>query len=242
MGATHFRVAESLALFARYSRGARANADRILFSPLLNSTTGKAIIPGALVDTVRQAEAGVKFRRDNITLNLTGFWAGAEDTYLDTNTGELIQREYSAKGLEFEGAVRHGPFSLSAGATYTKAKISQDKNPALVGQQPRHQPDLVFQATPQVTLERFNIGAVFIGATDSYTQNLNRLKMPGFVTTNAFVQIDVGQNVLLSLNANNLLNTVALMDVASTFLPGDGVASVRTLNGRTVSATVRVGF
>ncbi|WP_242194537.1 TonB-dependent receptor domain-containing protein [Sphingomonas hankookensis] len=241
-GGINFRVAESLALFARYSRGARANADRILFSPLLNSTTGKAIIPGALVDVVRQAEGGVKFRRDNITLNLTGFWARAEDTNLDTNTGGLIQREYSAKGLEFEGAVRHGPFSLSAGATYTKAEISQDKNPAFVGQQPRHQPDLIFQATPQVTLERFNIGAVFIGATDSYSQNLNRLKMPGFVTTNAFVQIDVGQNVLLSLNANNLLNTVALMDVASTVLPADGAASVRTLNGRTVSATVRVGF
>jgi outer membrane receptor protein involved in Fe transport len=37
----NYRIAEPVAVFARYSRGGRANADRMLFSPIVSMTTGK---------------------------------------------------------------------------------------------------------------------------------------------------------------------------------------------------------
>ncbi|WP_114952090.1 TonB-dependent receptor domain-containing protein [Sphingosinicella terrae] len=241
----NWRIAEPLAVFARYSRGGRANADRILFSPLVSTVDGSLVDEDAAVDFVRQAEAGVKFRRTNLTLNLTGFWAETEDTNLDNATGMAISREYRAMGLEFEGGYRWGPLSLTAGATFTDAEILVDAvNPAVVGNTPRHQAKLIFQATPQYTTDRFSIGATFIGTTGSFAQDTNLLRMPGYVTTNAFVQVRPTEQLLLSLNANNLFNETAFVaiDTGSIAAATGGIASVRPLNGRTVSATARFSF
>ncbi len=112
----NFRVAEPFAVFARYSRGARANADRITFGTVIDNATGGLAIPQAAYDPVKQAEIGVKFRRSNLTLNLTGFHVDAQDSNINTSTGAVIARDYRARGLEFEGGVRHGPFSLTGGA------------------------------------------------------------------------------------------------------------------------------
>ena len=42
----------------------------------------------------------------DLTLNLTGFWAKAQDTNVDPVTSGLIARDYKATGLEFEGGYR----------------------------------------------------------------------------------------------------------------------------------------
>ena len=240
----NYRVAEPLAVFARYSRGGRANADRILFSPATVSyADGSLLDKGAAVDFVKQAEVGVKYRLSNLTLNLTGFWAETEDTNLDVASGNAISREYTAKGLEFEGGYRWGPFSLTAGATFTDAEIKRDlATPELVGNTPRHQADLIFQVTPQYSTDLFSVGAVFIGTTESYAEDVNTLVMPGYVTTNAFLQVRPTERLLLSLNANNLFNKRALVAVDDPFYPYGDIRNVRTLNGRAVSATARFTF
>ena len=244
VGVNH-RIAEPLAVFARYSRGGRANADRILFSPIVSTLDGSLVDEDSAVDFVKQAEAGVKYRTSNLTLNLTGFWAETEDTNLDNASGMPISRDYRAIGLEFVGAYRWGPLSLSAGATLTDAEILADAvNPAVVGNTPRHQAKLIFQATPQYSTDRFSIGATLIGTTGSFAQDTNELRMPGYVTTNAFVQFRPTEQLLLSVNANNLFNETAFVaiDTASIAAAFGGLASVRPLNGRTVSATARFSF
>ncbi|KQS03345.1 TonB-dependent receptor [Sphingomonas sp. Leaf357] len=237
------RIAEPFSVFGRYSRGARANADRILFSPIVSATTGGLNLPDAVYDPVQQAEIGAKYRDAGLTLNLTGFWAKAQDTNIDTTNGQPIARRYRAIGAEFEGGYRHGIFSLTAGATYTKARIVADGvSPEIVGNVPRHQADLIFQATPQITTDRFDIGAVFIGTTDSYAADANLLKMPGYVTTNAFVQFRLARRLQLSLNANNLFDTIAITNILSATIPANGVVSAKVLNGRTLSASARFDF
>ncbi|PCG09256.1 TonB-dependent receptor [Sphingomonas ginsenosidimutans] len=242
-GGVVYRVAEPLAVFARYSRGARANADRITFGSVIDNATGALAIPQAAYDPVRQAEIGVKYRHQGVTLNLTGFHVEAQDSNINTSTGAVIARDYKAKGLEFEGGVRRGAFSLTAGATFTDATIVRDRvDPAINGNTPRHQASVIFQATPQVSTDRFAVGAVFIGTTDTYAQDTNLLKIPGYVTTNAFVQVRPAERLLLSLNATNLFDTLALTGIDEDRIPASGIVRGRLLNGRAVSVTARFDF
>jgi outer membrane receptor protein involved in Fe transport len=239
----NWRIAEPLAVFARYSRGGRANADRINFSPFISATDGSLLNKDTAVDVVHQAEAGVKFRNDNLTLNVTGFWAKAEDSNLDSITGLPLLRDYKAIGAEFEGSYRMGIFSLTAGATYTDAEITNDAIDATIsGNVPQHQAKLVFQATPQITTDKFSVGAVFIGTTGSFATATNQLKVPGFVTTNAFVQFRPLDRVTLAVNAANLFDELAITAIDDAVIPAVGVARAHVLNGRTISASVRFDF
>ena len=238
-----WRLAEPVAVFARYSRGGRANADRIQFSPFISATDGSLLNKDTGVDVVHQAEAGVKFRNDNLTLNLTGFWAKAEDSNLDSITGLPLLRDYKAIGAEFEGSYRTGIFSLTAGATYTDAEITNDAIDATIsGNTPQHQAKLVFQATPQITTDKFSVGAVIVGTTGSYATATNTLKVPGFVTTNAFVQFRPLDRVTLAVNASNLFDELAITAIDDAVIPAGGVARAHVLNGRTISASVRFDF
>jgi outer membrane receptor protein involved in Fe transport len=239
----NYRIAEPLAVFARYSRGGRANADRILFGPFVSATTGALVDKSAAYDAVNQAEAGVKYRNDNLTLNLTGFWAKAEDTNLDSTNGQPLIRAYKAIGAEFEGGYRMGIFSINAGATYTDAEITNDKtNAALIGNTPHRQAHLIYQVSPQVNTKAFSVGAVFIGTTGSYATDANLLKVPGYMTTNAFVQFRPIDRVTLAVNANNLFDKLAIVGIDDASVPATGVAKGHVLNGRTVSASLRFDF
>ncbi|AQR74251.1 TonB-dependent receptor domain-containing protein [Sphingomonas sp. LM7] len=239
----NWRIAEPLAVFARYSRGGRANADRINFGPFISTTDGSLVDKDAAVDVVHQAEAGVKYRNDNLTVNVTGFWAKAEDTNLDSTTGLPIVRDYKAMGAEFEGSYRMGIFSLTAGATYTDAEITHDVlTPANNGNVPQHQAKLIFQATPQITTDKFSVGAVIIGTTGSFATAANTLKVPGYTTTNAFVQFRPLDRVTLAVNAANLFDVLAITAIDDAVIPAVGVARAHVLNGRTISASVRFDF
>ena len=233
----NYRLAESMSIFARYSRGGRANADRILFSNFVSRADGSLLRQDAAYDPVTQAEGGVKYRSDNAELYVTGFWAKTKEH----NIG--LDRSYRAYGVELEGSIRKGPFRLNAGATYTNAKITADALvPATVGNVPKHQPDLIFQVTPQFETERFTIGANIIGTTSSYAGDDNRLKMPGYALVNGFLQYRLSDGLQVSLNANNLFNKLAIVEVQETVFPATGIAQARTVNGRTVSASVRFDF
>lgn len=246
----NFRVSEPFSMFARYSRGSRAGADRLLFSPAIDPGTGKLVNKPAAYDPVRQTEVGVKYRKNGVTLNLTGFYATSSETTTQLNSDsagniqlELVARSYKAYGLEFEGGIRRGPFSVTAGATLTGAEITKAQNhPELIGNTPRHQAALIYQVTPQYDTELFTVGANFVGTTKSYAQDNNLLRMPGFTTVGAFVQFRPVERVELSVNASNLFNTLAIVGTTESAIPASGVVSAQTLMGRTVSGSVRFYF
>ncbi|MCY1649034.1 TonB-dependent receptor [Caulobacter sp. SL161] len=246
----NYRVAEQLAVFARYSRGGRSSAEKLLFTPAVDYNTGKLVDADSAYDTVKQAELGLKYRISGVTFNVTGFSAKTGERNVQVVSGAdgttdvlNIVRGYKAKGVELEAAVSRGPFSVIAGATYTDAKItSADQSAALVGNKPRHQADFIYSVTPQVELKNATVGFNVIGTTSSFAQDTNELKLPGYKLVNAFVQIRPMENVQLMLNINNLFNTLAMVDSEQAAIPASGVILGRTYAGRTASATLRYTF
>ena len=243
----NYRIAEPLAVFARYSRGARAAADRALFNGPVNTVSGRLVDPKAGYDVVKQTELGMKFRKDGIAINITGFLAKTGERNVQINTdaaGDVqlqpIVRGYEAKGVELEGSFARGPFSVTAGATYTDAEITSDQtNAALVGNTPRHQAKLIYAVTPQVSTKMFTVGADIIGTTSSYAQDTNQLKQPGYRTVNAFMQFRPVERVQLMLNVNNLFNTLGVTEVTQATIPMTGIVTGQTIYGRTISGALR---
>lgn len=233
----NYRMAQDFSLFARYSKGARANADRILFANYVSPTSGELLVPSAAFDPVKQAEGGFKYRSDSFEAYVTGFWAKTREH----NIG--LDRAYRAYGVELESSYRRGIFSITGGATWTQAEITADAIDATtVGNTPKHQADLIFQVTPQVETERFTVGANFYGTTSSFAADSNQLKMPGYVVTNAFIQYRPTDRVMLALNANNLFDVLGLVEVDANYIPSSGVVTARTVNPRTISASLRFSF
>jgi len=239
----NWRVAEPFSVFARYSKGGRANADKILFTPVVSATTGDVANASDKYDAVRQLEGGFKFRKAGVTLNATAFLANADDHNVLNGSANQTIRSYRAHGLELEGSFREGPFSITAGATYTKAKITEDKlDPTLTGKEPRHQPAWTFEATPQFETKHFTVGANVVGLTGSYAQDSNLLRMPGFTVVNAFLQVRPLPRVQLMLNANNLFDKIGFFEISQSTVPANGIGSGRAINGRTVSGSLRYDF
>ena len=242
-GGVNFRLTDATALFARYSRGGRANADRLLFGPSINTATGALTDRGAAVDFVRQLEGGFKYRAAGISFYATGFWARTEEQNFEATTQRFFDRNYEAKGIELEGRIARGPFSLSAGGTYTDAEITRDAlNSGVVGNRPRRQAEFIYQVTPQVDLERVTFGANVIGTTDSYAQDNNQLVMPGYTQVNAFVSVRPADGVTLSVNGNNLFDVTGITEAEEGAIPANGIVRARSITGRTISAAVRFDF
>ena len=239
----NYRLSQTMALFARYSRGGRANADRLLFGPLVNNRTGDLVDGAKPYDYVRQAEGGVKINAGAAAFYATVFHAKTQETNYLLSQQQFTSRDYKATGVELEGRVRYGIFSLAAGGTYTDAEIVRDAtDPTIAGNRPQRQAKFVYQATPQVDLGAFSIGANVIGTTASFTQPVNQLKMPGYTQVNGFLSVRAAPGVTLNLNGNNLFNVKGITEAEDAAIPANGIVRARSINGRTISASARFDF
>lgn len=240
----NYLLGNDASVFARWSHGGRANADRILFNPNnVSLTDGSLLSDEVAIDFVDQFELGVKYRRDGLSVYATGFYAETEEQNFEATTQTVFDRSYTAWGVELEGAYRSGPFSLSAGATYTDAEISRDSiSPANEGNTPRRQADFVYQGTIEYDAEIAVFGLNAVGTTDSFAQDSNQLVLPGFTQVNAYVNVRPIDNVELSLNANNLFNVNGFTEAEEGSIPGNGIVRARSINGRTISASLRFDF
>ncbi len=238
----NYRVAEPFSLFARYSKGARAAADKVLFTPTVDPLTGN-VAAGDRQDDVIQYEAGFKLRRNGITVNGTVFHVEAEDQNVLNGAANATNRVYEADGVELEGNIVRGPFSLMLAATYTKAKITEDRvGGVFTGREPRHQPDWVFVAVPQIDFGKFAAGANIVTITRSYAQDSNQLRMPGFTTVGAYIEAQPAENLRLTVSAQNLFDTLGIFEVNQASVPANGIGFARAANGRTVQASLRLAF
>jgi outer membrane receptor protein involved in Fe transport len=239
----NYLVTPDVALFARYSKGARANNDRLLIDRILPDGSAR---PGDIVNPVKQAEGGVKYRANNFGLFATGFYARTSELLTDDRAGRFItNRVYESKGIELEGSYRTGGFSINATGTLTDAKIKRDDvAPALNGNRPQRQATFLYAVTPRYTYDRFTVGANVVGTTESFSTNTNGLVMPGYTVVNGFIEARVLPALSLSVNANNLFNTFGLTEEEEGSITS-GVTNfvrARAINGRTISATARLNF
>ena len=240
----NYLVSDSFSIFGRYSRGGRANADRILFNANnVDPATGELRNSDVAVDFVKQAEIGVKYRAGGLSFYATAFDARTEEENFEATTQTVFSRAYKARGVELEGSYRMGPFSLSGGATYTDAEIDRDNiSPANVGNMPRRQADWIYQATAAYDSELFGLGVNAVGTSDSYAQDSNQLVLLGFTAVNAFVNLRPADGITLSLNANNVFDVEGFTEAEEGAIPANGIVRARSINGRTLSASVRFDF
>lgn len=230
------------AVFARVSRGGRANADRLLFGVV---RADGSVRKADAVDFVDQYELGVKYRTGPFGLFVTGFHAKTQEQNFEATTQRFLDRTYKATGVEVEAAYRSGIFDLRAGATYTHARIAKDAiTPANEGNVPRRQATLIYQITPAVDFDVVRAGLNIVGTTKAYAQDSNELVFPAYTQVNAFVTVRPMDRVELSLNANNLFNATGITEAEEGSITSgvDNYVRARSINGRTISASVRYEF
>lgn len=251
----NYSLNRDLAVFARYSFGGRAGADRLSLNA---GSSGPGFAAKSFYYDVEQAEAGVKYRnRDfaagQLTLNATLFTADTREP-----SGAELNKvnppiNYSATGLELEASYLRGDFSLLANATYTDAEGTIGTGAGAVSFDPRRQASFIYTIAPTYSLGQFTFGGSAIGTTSSYfsdpahgtAQNASALKMPAYVTLNAFVQYRFTPELTVGLNVNNLTDTEAWTEGEEGALPATNALQVmraRSQTGRTTSLSLSYRF
>lgn len=235
---------DSLTAFARYSKGSRAIADRLLQIAGTLNTDGSLTSTTSGFDEVKQLEVGVKYATSDLRVYATLFDTVTEDTQAELTSGLTFIREYQATGLEVEGNYAiSDDFSVTGNFTWTDAEISGDLfNQAIVGNTPRRQADFIYTITPQYQTSDLLVGASLQGSTEYFVGDSNELKQDGYNLVNAFATYFVSDTFSVSLNINNLTDEFVITESEeSAASPGD-IIRARPLNGRTTSVSVKYMF
>lgn len=238
----NFKIDEQSAVFGRYSRGGSAKADRILFQNL-PYTGGVAL---NAVDMIDQAELGYKANFKNFALFATAFYAATTEAGgFELTTQRIIDNNYRAFGLELEGAAQFGKLDLRAGATFTNAEISGGADTANWGNMPRRQPGIMYFIAPNYQLlKNLQLGATIIGQTRAYTQDNNKLVMPGYAFVNGYIRYQLNGNISVALNGNNIFNALGITEAEEGSITDNQVNLVRArpITGRTIGFSVAYRF
>lgn len=240
LGANYLIDAQQ-SVFARYSRGASAKADRILFSGL-NYLDGDKM---NTLDFLNQAEIGYKRKFSKGYVYATFFSSKTnEQGGYEATSNSIIDNDYKSMGLELETSYNATEnLNLRGGFTYTKAEITSGANE---GNDPRRQPKMMYNFIPtyKFSQNKNAVGLSFIGQTKAYTQDSNQLVMDGFVIVNGFVEFQITKGLSLNVAGNNLLNTLAITEAEEGSITDNAVNYVRArpLPGRSVSMSLSYKF
>jgi len=233
------KLNENMAVFGRYSSGAVAKADRLLFGANVFSD-GSAV---GKLDKIQQAEAGFKSNFKKGGLFITAFYSNVnEEGGYEATTQKVIENDYQSLGAEIEGV--YTPVSgleLRGSLTYNHARITNGENK---NNQPRRQAPVIFTFMPSYTYKKFSVGLSMFGTGKAYTQDNNELVMPGYVLINPYLGYDINKDFSVSVNANNVFNTLGITEAEEGSIT-EGQANIiraRSVIGRTVSASVRYQF
>lgn len=227
----NYALDKNLALFARASDGVSFSADRLLYGTPLDGSAGINI------NTIRQQEAGMKWRSGTLNAFVTLFNADTKESNFEATSQLFTNNKYNAKGMELELGWRAGDFRVNAGATFTRAKIKAANDATTIGKTPRRQADFTYQITPSYAFgDQAEVGAAIIGTGESWGDDGNTIRLPAFAVVNAFANYLITPKIQLSLGINNLFNTLGYTEVE-----GSGSAA-RAVNGRTAKASVKYSF
>ncbi len=235
---------DNSSVFARYSDGGRAVADR------LTQVAGSLNSDGSLsattdgYDNVQQLEVGYKIMQDDWSLFATLFNTLTEETNAEITSGVTFVREYEATGLELEGKYQFNDyFSLRGNTTWSDAEITKDKNnAAVVGNTPRRQADFIWTIAPEFNLNQLTLGLALQGTTDFYLQDNNDLKQKGYNLVNLYASWNINDQLTASLNANNLTDEFAITEAEEGSAAVGSIIRGRPVSGRSMSVGLRYSF
>jgi len=207
----NYKINDDQALYTRYSKGGRANADRLLYSPFITAEGGT--VPGLDADEIKQLELGFKYKSPSFAVTATGFYIDFSEQ--NEEFGRIINKGYDTYGIELEGVYRKSNFNLSAGATYTKAEIKKSINSDEVGNTPRRIPDLLYNVTPSYDFDHGNtsVGLSLVGTTKVFAQDDDGIVLPGYAYVNAYASHNITKGLAIRANINNLFNTIGFTEM-----------------------------
>ncbi|WP_191858168.1 TonB-dependent receptor [Hanstruepera ponticola] len=237
----NFKIQDNQSVFGRYSSGASAKADRILFSGL-DYLDGDRI---NALDFIDQAELGYKRGFANGAIYATAFYAKTrEEGGFEATSNSIIENDYKSIGVELEGYYRFNNFNLRGAITYTDAEVNSGDNK---GNTPRRQPDLIYNIIPSYnfgTTKQNAVGLSFIGQTKAYAQDTNELVMPGFMIVNGFVNVGITKDLFVNLSANNIFDSIGVTEVEEGSITEgqDNYVRARPLPGRSMSLALQYRF
>ncbi|MEP2447852.1 MAG: TonB-dependent receptor [Balneola sp.] len=236
----NYLLNENQAVFGRISKGGRANADRLLYSPFL--TPAGETISGLDADEIVQAELGFKYRSQNLALFATGFYTTISEQ--NEEFGRAINKDFNSYGVELETVYTIEKLSVRSGATYTKAEITKSLNPAEVGNSPRRVPDLIYNISPSYNFGSGSVGLSLIGTTKVWAQDDNVVALPAYAYLNAFASYGIAEGLSLRANVNNLTNTLGFTEMeGDPFVNGSvNYLRARSITGTAASLTVKYSF
>ena len=232
---------DNQSVFARFSLGHRAVADRLL------QISGALRADGTPVDDpddeVTQIEVGYKSIWDNYDLFATFFTTDTEETQAEFTSRSVFVREYTATGIELEGAYRAGNFSLSGNMTWTDAEIVADANDqSVVGNTPRRQAGVIYTLTPQYSTDAFAIGATLQGSTSFFIGDNNELEQGAYTLVNVFGVYQVNDALSISLNINNLTDEFVITEAEDSTANVGDIVRARVISGRSSVLSLRYDF
>ena len=237
----NYLIDTNQSVFARYSKGASAKADRILFSGL-NYLNGDRINS---LDFLAQAEIGYKRKFNKGYVYATFFSSTTtEEGGFEATSNSIIENDYRSMGLEIESSYNvNSDLNLRGGFTYTKAEVTSGAND---GNEPRRQPKMMYNFIPTYKFGKANntLGLSFIGQTKAYAQDNNELVMNGFVIVNGFVEVGITKGLSLNLAGNNLFNTLAITEAEEGSITANttNIVRARPLPGRSLSMALSYKF
>ena len=225
----NYQLDKDTALFARTSKGAAFNADRIMFNPGKTPLDGSGVVP---INEVVQLEGGVKMRNGNLSTFVTLFNAKTDESNYDATTQKSTSNKYDASGVEVEAGYKMGAFRVNGGVTVTNAKIVSS------GLTPNRQAKVVYQLSPSYVLGDATIGAAIVGTSSSKDAQGTPIEvtLPAYTVINAFANFNLGKNAVATLGINNLTNTLGYTE------SNDGRMAARSITGRSVKAGLKYNF
>ncbi|MGB5980616.1 MAG: TonB-dependent receptor [Nonlabens sp.] len=237
----NLKLTDTQAMFARYSRGASAKADRILFAGLdyLDGDNINAL------DFLAQAELGYKQGFENGAVYATAFYAQTtEEGGFEATTQSIIENDYKSLGLEVEGFYSIDDLSLRGGVTYVNAEIDSGDN---AGNKPRRQPDFIYNFLPSYSFgtdAKHNVGLSFIGQTKAFAQDSNELVLPAFLIVSGNVNFAIAQDLRANLSVNNIFDSLGITESEEGSIT-EGQTNfirVRPVPGRSISLGLNYSF
>jgi len=230
----NYKINDGAAIFGRFSKGASGRAaDRNNYGP-----DGLGDVQ---FDEISQFEVGLKKRLNNGVLNVTGFISNTDEG-ISNELNRTVGNPFKAMGLEVESAYRFGDFGINGSVTYTKAEIDGGANK---GNAPRRQADFIYSLAPTYSFgsnKQHLLGLTILGTSKSFAQDDNILVMPGYAYMNAIARVGLTKGLSLSVNANNLFDTIGVTEVEGNGNIAGGLAAARTISGRSTTMTLQYSF
>lgn len=238
----NYKIDNGKAVYGRISRGGRANADRLLYSQFITNE-GKTM-EGLEADMITQIEAGYKFNSPNLAFTFTPFYSNVTEQNADVTEHKIYLIGFESFGAELESSVRFGNLVATAGAIYTNATIKSSLDANEVGNTPRRVPALMYNFNPSYSIGKADFGLNFIGTTKVYSQNDNKITLPGHLYTNVYASYVITKGLTISATVSNLFNTLGFTEAEGTSFTDNATNYMRArpITGRLSKISLSYSF